>query len=45
MGHPGFFTIPQWPLFIFVFLGIAATGIQFLLMSWIDLRSTRESAR
>jgi TRAP-type mannitol/chloroaromatic compound transport system permease small subunit len=45
MGNPGFFTIPQWPLFILVFLGIAATAIQFLLMSWSDLRSMQEPAR
>ncbi|MCO5160661.1 MAG: TRAP transporter small permease [Mesorhizobium sp.] len=45
MGNPGFFTIPQWPLFILVFLGIAATAIQFMLMAWHNLRSTREAAR
>ena len=45
MGNPGFFTIPQWPLFILVFLGIGATAIQFLLMSWSDLRSIQEPAR
>lgn len=44
MGNPGFFTIPQWPLFMLVFLGIVATAIQFLLLSWNDLRSAREIA-
>lgn len=41
MGNPGFFTIPQWPLFILVFLGIVATAIQFLLLSWNDFNSAR----
>ena len=45
MGNPGLFTIPQWPLFILVFLGIAATAIQFVLMSWSDLRSMKEPAQ
>lgn len=39
MGNPGFFTIPQWPLFILVFLGIVATAIQFLLLAWNDART------
>ncbi|MEX0407360.1 TRAP transporter small permease [Aquibium sp. LZ166] len=42
MGNPGFFTIPQWPLFILVFLGIVATAVQFLLTAWNDLRAVRE---
>lgn len=33
MGNPGFFTIPQWPLFALIFAGIAATAIQFLIMA------------
>ncbi len=45
MGNPGFFTIPQWPLFIMVFLGILATAIQFLLLSWHDVRSLAGDAR
>lgn len=36
MGNPGFFTIPLWPLYILVFLGILATAIQFVLMAWAD---------
>ncbi len=39
MGNPGFFTIPLWPLYILVFLGIAATAIQFVLLAWNDARS------
>lgn len=39
MGNPGFFTIAQWPLFGLIFLGILATAVQFLLMSWSDLRT------
>lgn len=45
MGNPGFFTIPQWPLFILVFLGIVATAIQFLLLAWNDARAFRSFAR
>lgn len=41
MGNPGFFTIPQWPLFLLIFLGIVATAIQFLLLSWGDFRAAR----
>lgn len=39
MGNPGFFTIPLWPLYVLVFLGIAATAVQFLLMAWDDARA------
>lgn len=39
MGNPGFFTIPQWPLFVIVFLGIVATAIQFLIMAIGDTRA------
>lgn len=45
MGNPGFFTVVQWPLFILVFLGIAATAIQFFLLAWGDLRTARGIAR
>jgi TRAP-type mannitol/chloroaromatic compound transport system permease small subunit len=40
MGNPGFFTVPQWPLFIVVFLGVLATAIQFFVMAWAELRTT-----
>lgn len=39
MGNPGFFTIPLWPLYVLVFLGIVATAVQFLLMAWDDART------
>lgn len=39
MGNPGFFTIPLWPLYILVFLGITATAVQFLLMASDDART------
>lgn len=39
MGNPGFFTIPLWPLYILVFLGIVATAVQFLLMARDDARA------
>ncbi len=42
MGNPGFFTVPQWPLFVLMFLGIVATAVQFLLLSWGDVRAARE---
>lgn len=45
MGNPGFFTIPQWPLFMLVFLGIVATAVQFFVLSWNDLRSAKEFGR
>ena len=38
MGNPGFFTIPQWPLFAIMLSGIAATGIQFTFMAVHDFR-------
>ena len=45
MGNPGFFTIPQWPLFMLIFLGIVATAIQFLVSAWEDAKSFRGVAR
>jgi TRAP-type C4-dicarboxylate transport system permease small subunit len=39
MGNPGFFTVPQWPLFIVVFIGVMATAIQFFVIAWSSLRS------
>ena len=34
MGNPGFFMIPQWPLFTLMFIGIVAIAIQFLIMAF-----------
>lgn len=31
MGNPGFFTVPQWPLFALMLAGIVATSLQFLI--------------
>lgn len=31
MGNPGFFTVPQWPLFALMQAGIVATACQFLI--------------
>lgn len=45
MGNPGFFTVPQWPLFILVLLGVIATAIQFFLLAWRDLQAARGVAR
>ena len=33
MGNPGFFSIPQWPLFALMFAGIVAVAVQFLIMT------------
>jgi TRAP-type mannitol/chloroaromatic compound transport system permease small subunit len=33
MGNPGFFTVPQWPLFTLMLAGIVATALQFLIMA------------
>ncbi len=30
MGNPGFFTVPQWPLFALMLAGIVATALEFL---------------
>ncbi|TWH34483.1 MULTISPECIES: TRAP transporter small permease [unclassified Aminobacter] len=42
MGNPGFFTVPQWPLFAIVLLGIVATAIQFLILAYDDAKAVRE---
>lgn len=41
MGNPGFFTIPQWPLFALMFAGIVATAVQFLIKAVGDFRTGR----
>lgn len=38
MGNPGFFTIPQWPLFAIMLVGIVCTALQFLIMAFSDIR-------
>jgi len=43
MGNPGFFTVPQWPLFILMFAGMVATAIQFLVMAVADARAAGAS--
>lgn len=43
MGNPGYFTIPQWPLYALVFIGIVATAIQFFLLAVSDARSISEA--
>lgn len=30
MGNPGFFTVPLWPLYLLIAIGIGATVLQFL---------------
>lgn len=38
MGNPGFFTVPQWPLFALMLAGIVATACQFLLDAYDHAR-------
>jgi len=45
MGNPGFFTVPQWPLFALMFAGMVATAIQFFLMSLADVRAFSGASR
>jgi TRAP-type mannitol/chloroaromatic compound transport system permease small subunit len=45
MGNPGFFTIPQWPLFALIFIGIVATSVQFMVMTLEALASLRGRAK
>ncbi len=44
MGNPGFFTVPQWPLYALMTVGMAATMIQFLADAFADLRRLAGSA-
>jgi hypothetical protein len=45
MGNPGFFTIPQWPLFALIFIGIVATSVQFMVMTLEAIASLRGRAK
>ena len=38
MGSPGVFTLPRWPLFLLMSVGMAATVLQFLALAWSALR-------
>jgi len=38
MGNPGFFMIPQWPLFAIVLLGISVTCLQFFTIVVTEIR-------
>ena len=38
MGNPGFFTVPQWPLFALMLAGIVATACQVLLDAYDHAR-------
>ena len=39
MGNPGFFTVPQWPLFALMLAGIVATALQFLIEALAHLKA------
>ncbi len=41
IGSPGVFTLPRWPLFALMCLGMAATILQFLALARESLRSGR----
>ena len=45
MGNPGFFVIPQWPLFAIIFLGIVVTGIQFVLAAVAEISNPSAERR
>lgn len=38
VGSPGFFTMPQWPLYALMALGIAVTILQFAALAWTGQR-------
>jgi len=38
VGAIGDFTAPTWPVRMIIVIGSAATGLQFLLLAWRDLR-------
>lgn len=42
MGNPGFFTVPHWPLYALMAIGMTATMIQFLASAFSDLRRLSE---
>lgn len=42
MGNPGFFTVPHWPLYTLMVIGMTATMIQFLASAFGDLRRLSE---
>lgn len=41
MGSPGVFTLPRWPLFLLMSIGMAATVLQFLAFAVSALRGGR----
>ncbi|WP_341703037.1 TRAP transporter small permease subunit [Ferrovibrio sp.] len=38
VGAVGDFTAPTWPVRLIILVGSAATGLQFLLLAWQDMR-------
>lgn len=41
MGSPGVFTLPRWPLYGLMCIGMAATVLQFLALAWSSLKGGR----
>lgn len=41
IGSPGVFTLPRWPLFLLMCIGMAATILQFLALAVSSLREGR----
>ncbi|WP_217650072.1 TRAP transporter small permease subunit [Thalassovita taeanensis] len=37
MGNPGFFVLPQWPLFAIIFLGVFVTALQFTAVALAEI--------
>ncbi|MBO6716587.1 MAG: TRAP transporter small permease [Rhizobiaceae bacterium] len=45
MGNPGFFTVPQWPLFALMLAGIVATSLQFFIEAAGHARAAASGGR
>lgn len=43
-GHRGVFTAPRWPIELIIIIGCAVTAVQFLVLTWRDLRDLRGNA-
>ncbi len=38
VGAAGDFTAPTWPIKLLILIGSAATGLQYLVLTWMDIR-------
>lgn len=39
VGAAGDFTAPTWPIKLLILVGSAATGLQYLVLTWMDIRA------